>query len=115
MIRSLVKPHTVKINLKALFTKAHAHTMKQSVILTMYGRVQGVGLRYFVKQKADQLRVTGFVRNLANGNVYMEAEGEETSLQLFIHYCRQGPSHARVDKTDIQYCPVQGFEGFEKR
>jgi len=89
--------------------------MKQSVILTMYGRVQGVGFRYFVKQKADQLQVTGFVRNLASGNVYVEAEGEETSLQLFIHYCRQGPSHARVDKTDTQYCPVQGFEGFEKR
>ena len=89
--------------------------MKQSVILTIYGRVQGVGFRYFVKQKADLLGVSGFVRNLANGHVYIEAEGEEAALQLFIEYCRQGSSHAWVEKTEIQYCPVQGFEGFEKR
>ena len=89
--------------------------MKQSVILTIYGRVQGVGFRYFVKQKADLLGVSGFVRNLANGNVYIEAECEEAALQQFIGYCRQGPSHAWVEKTEIQYCPVQGFEGFEKR
>jgi acylphosphatase len=89
--------------------------MKQSVILTVYGRVQGVGFRYFVKQKAGLLGVNGFVRNLANGNVYIEAEGEEAALQQFIEFCRQGPSHAWVEKTEIQYCPVQGFEGFEKR
>jgi acylphosphatase len=89
--------------------------MKQSVILTIYGRVQGVGFRYFVKQKADLLGVNGFVRNLANGHVYIEAEGEEAALQQFIEFCRQGPSHAWVEKTEIQYCPVQGFEGFEKR
>ena len=89
--------------------------MKQSVILNIYGRVQGVGFRYFVKQKAELLQVSGFVRNMANGNVYVEAEAEEIPLQQFIEYCRQGPSHAWVEKTEIQYCPVQGYEGFEKR
>ena len=88
--------------------------MKQSVILTIHGRVQGVGFRYFVKQKADSLQISGFVKNQLNGIVYVEAEGEPEQLQLFIQFCRQGPSHAWVEKADIQYCPVQGFEGFVK-
>ena len=64
--------------------------MKQSVILIIHGRVQGVGFRYFVKQKADVLGITGFVKNQLGGAVYVEAEGEEVQLQLFIHFCRQG-------------------------
>lgn len=89
--------------------------MKQAVILTIHGRVQGVGFRYFVKIKADSLQITGFVKNHPNGVVYIEAEGEPEHLQLFIHFCRQGPSHAWADKVVVQECPVQGFRGFEKR
>ncbi|MEI8046001.1 MAG: acylphosphatase [Bacteroidota bacterium] len=89
--------------------------MKQSVILTIQGHVQGVGFRYFVKQKADELGIHGFVKNQLNGAVYIEAEGEAESLQMFIHVCQQGPSHAWVEKTDIQYCPFQNFSRFEKR
>ena len=88
--------------------------MKQSVILIIKGRVQGVGFRYFVKQKADSLHISGFVKNQVNGIVHIEAEGEQEQLQLFIQFCQQGPSHALVEKFDIQYCPVQGFEGFAK-
>lgn len=86
--------------------------MIKSVMLTIYGRVQGVGFRYFVKQKADLLQVSGFVKNHPNGNVYVEAEGDEQQLELFIHICRQGPYHARVDGIETQYCPVQGFTVF---
>ena len=89
--------------------------MKQSVILIIHGRVQGVGFRYYVKQKADALRITGFVKNQVNGIVYIEAEGEPEELQLFIHFCQQGPSHAWVERVDIQSCPVQGFKGFIKK
>jgi acylphosphatase len=89
--------------------------MKQSAILIIHGRVQGVGFRYFVKQKADALGITGFVKNQLGGAVYVEAEGEENQLQLFIYFCRQGPSYAWVEKVDIQYCPTQDFIGFERR
>ena len=89
--------------------------MKQSVILTIHGHVQGVGFRYFVKQKADLLGVSGFVKNKTGGLVYVEAEGETGPLELFIRLCRQGPSHAWVEKVDIQYCPLQNFTGFERR
>jgi len=89
--------------------------MKQSVILTILGHVQGVGFRYFLKQKADLLGISGFVKNQPNGIVHVEAEGEAEPLHSFIDICRQGPSHAWVEKVDIQYCPLQGFEDFQKR
>lgn len=89
--------------------------MKQSVILTIYGHVQGVGFRYFVMQKAENYGISGFAKNQLNGNVYIEAEGQPEKLELFIQSCKQGPSHAWVEKVDIQYCPVQGFEGFIKK
>jgi len=89
--------------------------MKQAALLTIHGRVQGVGFRYFVKLKADSLGISGFVKNQLNGIVYVEAEGEPEHLHMFINVCRQGPSHAWVEKVEIQECPVQGFKEFEKR
>ena len=89
--------------------------MKQAAILTIHGRVQGVGFRYFVKMKADSFQISGFVKNDPNGIVHVEAEGEPEQLEIFIHFCRQGPSHAWVEKVDLQDCPVQGFNEFEKR
>jgi acylphosphatase len=86
--------------------------MKKSALLTIHGHVQGVGFRYFVKQKADLAGICGFVKNLPDGSVYVEAEGESENLEQFIHTCRQGPSHAWVGKMQVQYCPVQDFAGF---
>jgi acylphosphatase len=86
--------------------------MKKAVILTIHGRVQGVGFRYFVKQKAEALTISGFVKNQLNGIVHVEAEGESEQLDLFIHLCEQGPSHSWVDQVDIQFCPAQGISGF---
>jgi acylphosphatase len=89
--------------------------MKRSVILTIYGHVQAVGFRYFVMQKAENYGISGFVKNQLNGNVYIEAEGQSDLLELFIQACKQGPSHAWIEKVEVQYCPVQNFEGFRKR
>ena len=88
--------------------------MKQSVILTIRGRVQGVGFRYFAMQKADLLKITGFVKNQYDGSVYVEAEGEPEQLEQFISFCKQGPWAARVYDVEIQFCPLQGFSTFEK-
>jgi acylphosphatase len=89
--------------------------MKQAVILTIHGNVQGVGFRYFVMQKAEYFDISGFVKNQQSGIVYVEAEGETEQLDMFIKECQQGPSHAWVEKVDIQYCPLQGFHGFDRR
>ena len=86
--------------------------MKQAILLTIYGHVQGVGFRFFIKQKADMLGISGYVRNQLNRTVYVEAEGEPEQLEFFTNLCRQEPSHVRVEKVEIQSCPLQFFEGF---
>jgi acylphosphatase len=65
-------------------------------------------------QKAEKFGITGFVKNSINGTVYIEAEGLSERLELFIQTCKQGPSHAWIEKVDVQYCPVQNFEGFRR-
>ncbi len=55
--------------------------------IIFYGRVQGVGFRYYAVQKANQLGLTGWVKNLYDGSVEMEVEGEEPLIdQLIIFF-----------------------------
>ena len=89
--------------------------MKQAAVIIVHGSVQGVGFRYFVKQKADLLGITGFVKNQYDGSVYIEAEGEKDPIHEFINICKQGPYYARIDSADIQFHPLQGYVGFDKR
>jgi acylphosphatase len=63
------------------------------------GRVQGVGYRYFAREAAERLGVTGYVRNLASGDVEVHAEAEEAALEMFKQQLKQGPRLAHV--TDI--------------
>lgn len=64
------------------------------------GRVQGVGYRYFVYDVAQEAGLKGFVRNLPNGDVEVEAEGPEDKLQHLIKALWRGPAFAQV--TDVQ-------------
>ncbi len=73
------------------------------VHLVIQGRVQGVGFRYFVLRRAEALGLTGWVANLSNGDVEVEAEGEEHSLRQLVQRCREGPSAARVDRVSEQW------------
>lgn len=58
--------------------------MKSSQQVIYSGRVQGVGFRYSVKQLAKGFDVTGWVRNLPDGTVEMQAEGEPAEVDAFI-------------------------------
>ncbi len=70
--------------------------------LRIKGRVQGVGFRHFVNQTARKLSLTGWVRNLEDGDVEAEAQGDETILNQFIHTLKQGHPWARVDSIQSQ-------------
>lgn len=87
--------------------------MKKAVILKVYGRVQGVGFRYYTQQKAQQLNVSGYVRNRPDGSVYIEAEGEADKLEVFINWCDGGPSWARVSKLEKQEIPLINEDEFK--
>lgn len=57
----------------------------KTVHLIVKGTVQGVGFRYYTRQLAGNLGLSGFVKNLANGDVEIEAEGEKEHLQALVH------------------------------
>lgn len=75
--------------------------------------MQDVNFRSFLKAKASDLGLVGFVRNEPDGTVYTEAEGDEGDLREFLDQCRQGPRFARVEKVDIQEGKMQDFKLFE--
>ena len=56
-------------------------------IITVYGKVQGVSFRAATKAIADQLSIKGFVRNQADGSVYIEAEGDQFSINYLVDWC----------------------------
>lgn len=76
------------------------------------GRVQGVGFRYAVRSVASSLGITGFARNLPNGDVYIEAEGDDMQLADFMTWCHQGPPRAVVKIVDSYDGPLVGFTDF---
>ena len=77
------------------------------------GKVQGVFFRASAKDEADQLGVKGFVRNELNGDVYIEAEGEDDQLKLFLEWCRRGPRRASVENVDVEEAELKNFVSFE--
>ena len=86
--------------------------MRKHYNITVAGRVQGVFFRASTKTSADHLNIKGHVKNLPDGTVYIEAEGEEKDLEQFIQWCSQGPKTARVDRCDVREGEVRGFASF---
>ena len=76
------------------------------------GRVQGVGFRVSAASAARGLGVTGLVRNLPDGGVEAEIEGDPPALQAMVEYLGQGPPGARVTGVDVQRMAPRGDAGF---
>jgi acylphosphatase len=72
------------------------------------GRVQGVGFRYFVQQHAQALRLDGYVRNLENGGVELEAAGAPEDLDRLEALIGQGPPGAFVQHVAAQRSEGEG-------
>lgn len=70
------------------------------------GRVQGVGFRYFVKNEADTLKLTGWVRNKYDGRVEVLAEGSRDDLETLLAKLQRGPSSAHVSDVKINWNPA---------
>lgn len=76
-----------------------------SIVIT--GSVQGVGFRYFASDLAEQLGITGWVKNLSDGRVEVEAHGVQEIVEVMIEKLHQGPSHASVIAVDVTWVPEQ--------
>jgi acylphosphatase len=80
------------------------------------GRVQGVGFRYFVVQKAQRLGLRGYARNDSNGDVIIVAQGARTALEYLLVLLRQGPPAAQVqDVRETWRDPTEHLSGFHVR
>lgn len=80
------------------------------------GRVQGVGFRAHVEYYANQIGVTGWVRNVGWDTVEAVAEGTRQQVERFIEMMKEGPRLSRVDEWNAEWENATGeFEGFGVR
>jgi acylphosphatase len=75
----------------------------ECVHIHVHGLVQGVFFRSNTQKTASALGLTGWVRNLKNGDVEILAQGPKEKLDALLKWCKQGPEHARVDELDINW------------
>lgn len=66
------------------------------------GKVQGVFYRQSTKETAEKLNVRGWVKNLPDGSVQIEAQGEGESLLKLVEWCQTGPKKAKVNAVEVK-------------
>ncbi len=84
--------------------------------LLVRGLVQGVSFRAYTVDEARSLRVAGLVRNLPDGRVEVEAEGDRAAVEALVAWCRRGPPSARVEGVEVRWLAFGGdLPRFEQR
>jgi acylphosphatase len=87
-----------------------------SLLVTVRGRVQGVFFRAFVENLAEELDLTGYVRNRPDGTVEVRAEGERQKLEKLVERLKKGPPAARVEEVITEWSePAGEFSSFRVR
>jgi acylphosphatase len=76
------------------------------------GHVQGVGFRWSAANEARNRDLKGFVKNLSDGSVYIEAEGTVVQLNIFVEWCKKGPSFGFVDSVKVDSAPPVNYNDF---
>ncbi|MFD0794581.1 acylphosphatase [Mucilaginibacter litoreus] len=77
------------------------------------GKVQGVFFRKSTKAVADQLGVKGFVKNEGNGDVFIAAEADTTTMDMFLDWCKEGPEDATVTSIESHEGELKNYRNFE--
>ena len=85
----------------------------KSIHLIISGKVQGVFFRDSARRKANELGLTGFVRNLSNGTVEIVAQGSEEKINELIEFIKNNPGHSKVKDIEINHKDLEKFNGFE--
>ena len=70
----------------------------KAIHIIVHGLVQGVGFRFYVRDRSAQYGIKGSVKNLHDGTVEIYAEGDEKQLHKFIEKIREGPSFGHVSR-----------------
>jgi acylphosphatase len=81
--------------------KSEEHQARAHVLIS--GRVQGVNFRWYTQRQAQELGLTGWVRNRGDGRVEAVFEGEKQAVERAVTWCHVGPPSARVDGVETEY------------
>lgn len=71
-----------------------------AIVARVFGRVQGVGYRYWTRTQAETLQLKGYVRNLTDGSVEALFVGESVDVARMLTFCEDGPPTATVSKIE---------------
>ncbi len=86
----------------------------KKIIIKVTGLVQGVFFRYTTRKVARKLGLKGYVKNMPDGTVYIEAEGEENDLKQLLQFANTGPPHAKVENVEYEIRDADNkYKGFE--
>lgn len=86
----------------------------KGVNITVRGKVQGVGFRYYSFQRANALTLTGWVRNNSNGSVTVCVRGESNKIKQIIEQLKAGPGAPFISESDIEWLEtVEQYSSFE--
>jgi acylphosphatase len=109
--RATALPSSIEHQVSSILEKAMT-----SLQVFYEGHVQGVGFRFFVRHAAKGFDVTGWVRNLSDGRVELQATGEEHEVRAFLDRVAQGELHALIHKqTENRLDKPVAARGFEIR
>jgi acylphosphatase len=93
--------------------RTHARARLQAIV---HGRVHGVSFRYYTQQRARELGLTGYVRNVWDRTVEVVAEGRRPALEELLAFLNTGPRAAFVTQVDAKWpAPTGDFDRFEVR
>lgn len=73
---------------------------KNKIFIKIYGRVQGIGYRWFVLEKAEKYNLGGWVRNVDDGTVECAVKGREKDIEKFIEEIKNDHPYAYIKKID---------------
>ena len=98
----------------SIFVLLHAKGMEEKLLYKIYvrGYVQGVGFRWSAAREAQKLEITGYVKNLSDGSVYIEAEGYREKLTDFVEWCKKGPRFSFVVSVSVETLPTVNYADF---
>jgi len=89
---------------------------KERLEISIKGDVQGVNFRYYTKEVAKRLGVTGWIRNEVDGSISLVVEGDPKNLDEFLGWCHEGPPLATVKEVEVRKGEYTGeFDNFEIR
>lgn len=89
---------------------------RKRVHMTISGKVQGVFFRDTTRRTANDLGVTGWVKNLSDGRVEAVAEGPENAVDKLVEFAHEGPARANVKNVEVEEeTPTDEFSDFSIR